>query len=63
MSDGNLVERAEIIYRHRQEIDVLRELLDEAVSKGSSESLLNAKLWGESLVAVHTLERKAYGFK
>jgi hypothetical protein len=61
MNDQDIV-RAGIIYRHRQEINLLREMLDEAVSKGNPELLLNAKLWAESLVAVHQIERAAHGF-
>jgi hypothetical protein len=63
MDNNQVIMRAEIIFKHRQEIDALRELLDEAVvAENSSEMLLTAKLWGESLVAVHTLECLAYGF-
>jgi len=64
MGDENLVMRAEIIYNHRGELTALREWLNEALVSDNRAELLNeVKLFAESLVAIHALERQAYGFR
>jgi len=64
MAENNLVQRAEIIYQHRNELVTVRALLDKALAEPEkrTEFLNEVKLYAETLAAIQSMERAANGF-